>query len=634
MKRIVIGTAGHVDHGKTALIKALTGIDCDRLKVEKERGITTELGFAYYKGGEDLLLGIVDVPGHERFVRHMVSGAWGIDMVLLVVAADEGVMPQTKEHVDICELLGLKKAIVAVTKIDLVDEEMLELVIEDVKDFLKGRPFEKAPIIPVSSVTGQNISLLKSTIMEVAKDVPEKSKEGIFRLPVDRVFSVKGHGTVVTGTCISGSVKVGEQVEIYPIHRYAKVRSIQAYYEERQKAFAGERVALNLQGIDKEELERGVVIGEPGRLIPSIRVDVSLKLLDLPIKPIKSDTILRFHIGTAQREARLIILEKDEIRPGEELFCQFVFLEPIVAMPKDNFIIRGSYFPSQTIGGGVILDVTAKKHKRKRPELGLIYNVLRNGSPKDRLELFVKDRDYEGLSLAELEAISGLNSKELEEGISSLMGEGKVLVISSHVMHEEFVRAYKSKLIEILQEFHERNPLKIGISREELKQRLPKVKDSFFVFVLDALVKEGQLEIEKDRIRHKLKKPEGMDIDSLEREIISRLHKYDLCAPSISELNQELKHPENMLRDFLERLVYEGKVVKLKKDMYIHPESLERFRTAVVSFLKEKGEASPSEIKSVVNISRKYLIPLLEYLDEVKITIRKGDKRVLREISF
>jgi selenocysteine-specific elongation factor len=633
VKRIVIGTAGHIDHGKTALVKALTGIDCDRLKVEKERGITTELGFAYYKGSDDLLLGIVDVPGHERFVRHMVSGAWGIDVVLLVVAADEGVMPQTREHVDICELLGLKKAIVAITKTDLVDKEMIDLVIEDVKDFLKGRGFENAPIIPVSSFTGENVDLLKEKIMEVARATSEKSKEGIFRLPVDRVFSIKGYGTVVTGTCISGRIKVGDPVEIYPLGKNAKVRSIQAYHEERQEACAGERVALNLQGIDKEELERGVTIGNPGRLIPTERIEASFKLLNLPIKPIKTETILRFHIATTQKEARLVILEKDEINPGEELFCQFVFTDPIVAMPGDRFIVRGSYVPSQTVGGGEILNIAAKKQKRKRPELSANYNVLKYGSKEDKIEFFVKERGYEGISFAELEVISGLKTKDLEESTSNLVQRGKVLALANHMIHGEYLSGYRSMLLDFLKEFHEKNPLKIGASKEELRQRLPRIKDQFFSFVVDSLKSEGKVELEKDKIRLASVKASGMDLNSLEKEILAKLSQFDLTPPSLSELSKELNQSEKMLKDFMEKLVYEGKALRLKGDLYIHPVSLMRFRDGVVSLLKERGEASPSEIKSVFNISRKYLIPLLEYLDEIKVTIRKGDKRVLRESS-
>ncbi len=631
MRRIVIGTAGHIDHGKTALIKALTGIDCDRLKVEKERGITTELGFAYLKAKDDLLFGIVDVPGHEKFVRHMVSGAWGIDMVLLVVAADEGVMPQTREHVDICELLGLRRAVVAITKADLVDKDMLELAIEDVKDFLKGRAFQDAPIIPVSSVTGQNLDLLIDKIVEVSQTVREKSKEGIFRLPVDRVFSVRGYGTVVTGTCISGKVKLGEQVEIYPLQIYARVRSIQAYYEERDEAWAGERVALNLQGVDKDELQRGVVVGNPGRLITTQRVDASFRLLNLPIKPIRTDTVFRFHIATTQTEARLVILEKDEISPGEEAFCQFVFREPMVVLPGDRFIIRGSYTPSQTIGGGVIINATPKKHKRKRPELSFYYQILKEGSETDKVEFFVRERGYEGISLSELEVVCGLEKKKYEDSLSKLVEEKKVLAFGNYALHQEFALKYRTQLLDLLRDFHDKNPMKIGISREELRQRLPKIKEQFFLFILSTLVSEGEVELEKDRIRLRSAKHVREDTDSLEREVIKKLLDFGLNAPGITELNQGLNFPENIVRDLVEKLVYEGKAVKLKGDMYIHPENLTKFKEGVISFLREKGEASPSEIKSIFNLSRKYIIPLLEYLDEIKVTIRKGDKRVLRD---
>jgi selenocysteine-specific elongation factor len=300
MKQVVIGTAGHIDHGKTALIKALTGIDCDRLKEEKERGITIELGFAYYRFGEDILVGIVDVPGHERFVRHMVAGAWGIDMVLFVVAGDESVMPQTREHLDICELLGVKRGIIAITKKDLVDEDMVELVTEEIKELVKGRFLEGAPIIPVSSTTGANIDLLREQIKRNATEIAERSREGIFRLPVDRVFTIKGFGTIVTGTCISGNVRAGEEAEVYPHGKRARIRTVQAYHEDVKEAGAGQRVALNLQGIEKQEIERGGIIGRPETLLLTSRIDATLRYLKLPFKPIKNNTILRFHIATAQ----------------------------------------------------------------------------------------------------------------------------------------------------------------------------------------------------------------------------------------------------------------------------------------------------------------------------------------------
>ena len=316
MKQIVIGTAGHIDHGKTALIKALTGIDCDRLKEEKERGITIELGFAHYRFGDDLLAGIVDVPGHERFVKHMVAGAWGIDMVLFVVAADESVMPQTREHLDICELLGIKRGIVAITKKDLVEPDIVELVKEEIQDLVKGRFLEGAPIIPVSSTTGENIDLLKEHIRRVADEIQERSKSGIFRLPVDRVFTIKGFGTIITGTCISGQIHVGEEVEIYPTGRRAKVRNVQAYHQDAEEAAAGQRVALNLQGVETQEIERGTLVAKPESLMLTSRIDATFRYLKLPFKAIKNGSILRFHVATTQVEARLILARPEKRRAG------------------------------------------------------------------------------------------------------------------------------------------------------------------------------------------------------------------------------------------------------------------------------------------------------------------------------
>lgn len=351
MKQIVVGTAGHIDHGKTALIKALTGINCDRLKEEKERGITTELGFAFYRFGEDLLVGIVDVPGHERFVRHMVAGAWGIDMVLFVIAADESVMPQTREHLDICDLLGIKRGIITITKKDLVDEEILELVREEVGDLVKGRFLEKAPIVAVSSVTGENIDVLRNEIYKASSLIDERSREGIFRLPIDRVFTIRGFGTIVTGTCISGNIQVGDEVEIYPVDKRAKIRNIQAYHQDVKEAGAGQRVALNLQGVEKQEIERGTIIALPGTLLPTSRIDASLRYLKLPFNAIKNNSTLRFHVATTQAEGKLILLDRNAIDPGDEAFVQISFAEPLAVLPGDRFIMRGSY-AVQTLGGG------------------------------------------------------------------------------------------------------------------------------------------------------------------------------------------------------------------------------------------------------------------------------------------
>ena len=630
MKKIVVGTAGHIDHGKTSLIKAITGIDCDRLKEEKDRGITTELGFAHYKFGDDLLLGIVDVPGHEKFVRHMVAGAWGIDMVLLVVAADEGVMPQTREHMDICDLLGLKKGIVAITKKDLVDDDMVELVTEDVKDLLKGRLLEGATIIPVSSTTGENLELLKKAIKEIAFEIEDKSKGGIFRLPVDRVFTIKGLGTIVTGTCISGSIKAGEEIEIYPLNKRAKIRNIQTYHEDAKEAFAGERVALNLQGIEKQDIERGTIIGRPGSLITAGRVDAAFKYLKLPFKPIKNDSILRFHIATTQEEARLVILKEDAIEPGQELFVQFVFAEPIVALPDDRFIIRGSY-SVQTIGGGAVLDIVPTKHKRKTTDLDSVFTLLKEGTDEQKAEYHVLKGGYRGIDRAVLPVYLGKDSTHVSAMVDVLLQDGKAKAVGKMIVHRDFFNKYKQSLKQILEEFHRNNPLKIGMSKEELRMRLPAVESQVFQTALDECIAAGGAAIDKDKVTAKtVEKKADRETEILEENVLKKLYSYGLTPPTPKELSMELGKNENQIRDILEKLTYGNKVTKVKGGLYFHKEIMEKIKEGVVNHLKEKKEMMPTDFRSIFEVSRKYMIPILEHLDEIKLTIRVGDKRVLR----
>ena len=500
VKQIVIGTAGHIDHGKTALIKALTGIDCDRLKEEKERGITIELGFAYYRFGDDLLVGIVDVPGHERFVKHMVAGAWGIDMVLFVVAADESIMPQTREHMDICELLGIKRGIVAITKIDAADPDMVELVREEVQDMVKGRFLEGAPIIPVSSVTGENIDVLRTAIKQKAAEVEEKSRQGIFRLPVDRVFTIKGFGTIVTGTCISGAVRAGDEIQIYPTDKRARVRNAQAYHEDVKEAGAGQRVALNLQGVEKQEIERGTIVGRPESLLLTSRIDASLRYLKLPFKPIKNNTILRFHVATTQVEARLILLDRPELEPGDEAFVQFVFAEPIVVLPGDRFILRGSY-AIQTLGGGTVLDIAPGKHKRLIPGLEAMYLLLRTGTTRQKVEYNLEKAGFKGFTKQHLAVLLGTHQDVADKIVADLAALGSARVIGKMVVSAGRFGTYKEALKALLTQFHEKNPLKVGISREELRTRLPDVDPVIFQAALEDAVKAGDAEIEKDRVR-------------------------------------------------------------------------------------------------------------------------------------
>lgn len=629
MKRIVIGTAGHIDHGKTSLIKALTGIDCDRLKEEKERGITTELGFAHYRFSDDLLVGIVDVPGHEKFVRHMVAGSWGIDIVLLVVAADEGVMPQTREHIDICTMLGLKKAIVAITKKDLVDDEMLELVKEDIGDFLKGTVFADSPHIPVSSVTGENIEALKTAIRDVAMSTQERSRSGIFRLPVDRVFTIKGLGTIITGTCISGYVEVGEEIEIYPFNRRARIRNIQAYHEDTKEAAAGQRVALNLQGVDRQEIERGAIIGRPGTLLPTARIDASFRYLKLPFKGIKSDTILRFHVATMLEEARIVLLDRDIIEPGDEAYAQFVFRKPVVALPGDRFILRGSY-QVQTIGGGTILDIAPTRHKRMSSNLSDSYRVLNRGSILDKALYHIRKGGHGGMDKVMLSVLLGVDQRTLIDTMEELKKALKIKEIGRFIVDMERFEGYKGLLKGYVIDFHEKNPLKIGISREELRTRLPRVEPVIFQTALEESIEGGWIRVEQDKVIGATKTESVQALDSMEEEILMSLKRYGLTPPNLKEFAQELGKTEKQTRDILERLVHKKKVVKVKGDIYLEGEVVSRLKDTVVDYMKEKGEMAPGDFRALFNISRKYTIPILEYLDDIKLTIRVGDKRVLR----
>ncbi len=630
MKRIVIGTAGHIDHGKTSLIKALTNIDCDRLKEEKERGITTELGFAHYRFTDDLLAGIVDVPGHERFVRHMVAGSWGIDIVLLVVAADEGVMPQTREHIDICSMLGLKKAIVAITKKDLVDDDMLELVQEDIDDFLKDTVFAHAPRIPVSSLTGENIELLKETIKNVALSTQERSRTGIFRLPVDRVFTIKGLGTIITGTCISGYVEVGEDIEVFPSRKRARIRNIQAYHEDTKEASAGQRVALNLQGIDRQEIERGEIIARPGTLLTTHRIDTSFRYLKLPFKGIKNDKILRFHIATMLEEARLVLLDRDIIEPGEEAYTQFVFRKPIVALPGDRFILRGPY-QIQTIGGGIVLDISPGRHKRMNPHNAASYKILHEGNIHDKTLYHIKKGGYGGMAMDMLTILLGVDRETVTHITDELKNKNMVKGIGRFFVDMEKFLEYKGILKQHVLEFHQKNPLKIGISKEELRTKLPKIEPIIFQTAIEESLEEGLIRVEQDKVIGTASTGSiGNGLDSLEEEIIAKLEAYGLTPPNLKEFAQEIKNTEKQTKDILERLVHKKKVVRVKADLYLESNVVERLKDTVLVYLKEKGEMTPGDFRVLFNISRKYTIPILEYLDEIKLTIRVGDKRVIR----
>ncbi|HEU5393646.1 MAG TPA: selenocysteine-specific translation elongation factor, partial [Candidatus Methylomirabilis sp.] len=426
MKHIIVGTAGHIDHGKTSLVKALTGIDTDRLKEEKERGISIELGFAHLTLASGLRLGIVDVPGHERFVKTMLAGVGGIDLVVLVIAADEGIMPQTREHLHICRLLQIPRGLVALTKRDLVDPDWLEMVAEEIRIFLKGTFLEGAPILPVSATTGAGLEALKAALAAVAAETEPKRVEGIFRLPIDRVFTMRGFGTVITGTLLAGSLKIGDEVAVLPEGARSRVRRLQVHGETVEQAFAGQRTAVNLPGVEVSGIARGSLLCFPGALHPSIAMDASLTLLADAPRPLKNRSRVRFHLGTSELLARVVLLDREELEPGQSAYVHYRLESPGAALPQDRYVIR-SYSPAVTIGGGIILDPAPPERRRKRQEILDHLRVLEQGSPADRLERLLLQAGGTPIGPEALRGASDLEPGLLGEALTKLLAERRIV---------------------------------------------------------------------------------------------------------------------------------------------------------------------------------------------------------------
>lgn len=637
MKQVVLGTAGHIDHGKTSLIRALTGIDTDRLKEEKLRGITIELGFAHMDLPNGDRLGIVDVPGHEKFVRHMVAGATGIDLVALVIAADEGVMPQTREHMEICELLRVKKGLVVLTKTDLTDgPEWVEMVKEDVAEFLKGTFLEGAPIIPVSSVTREGLDQLRQEITKLVADVDARSAEGPFRLSVDRVFSMRGFGTVVTGTSLSGRLHVGDPVTVYPSEHKTKVRGLQVHSEEVQEVLPGQRTAINLQGIERILVQRGDVIATPGALVATHMVDVHLDLLSSAPRPLKNRAKIRFHTGTAEHFATIVLLDGEELLPGKKGFAQIRLESPIAALRGDRFVIR-SYSPVQTIGGGSILHPLPRKHKgQEKREAARALAQLLEGDDPGIILWHVKDALWSGLSEEELRVRANVTPKSLEKTLQQFISQKKVILYDKEnrrMIHSDTLEKLKQEIRDSLADYHQRFPLKPGMSKEELAAQLPKPADvKLYNYILRQLVDQDEIVQEMEWVRLKSHKIDLTRDEELIRQKIEKTFKSaGLQPPFFKEIAASLPGTSKQHQDVLEWMLSQGTLVKVKEDIYFHSEVLNDLQQRMVAFLKEHGEISTPQFKELTQASRKYTIPLLEYFDAKKVTIRIGDMRRLRE---
>ena len=636
MKHVILGTAGHIDHGKTSLVKALTGVDTDRLKEEKERGITIELGFTFLDLPSGIRLGIIDVPGHEKFVKHMVAGVWGIDLVALVIAADEGVMPQTREHLDICRLLRVKTGLVVLTKIDLLDRELLELVEEEVTGIVEDTFLKDAPILPVSSVTGEGIPQLLSALDLLSQEIRERSSGGLFRLPIDRVFTMKGFGTVVTGTMISGSLSLGETIQVLPSGLEGKVRSLQVYGRSVEKTVAGERAAVNLQGVETSAIERGDVLVRPNTLSPSRLIDAYLEYLPDAPRSLKHRTKQRFHVGTTLTNASIFLLDRDELAPGETGFVQLRLESPVVALPQDRFVIRGSS-AIQTIGGGVILDGHPDKHKRFSASVVADLSLLKDGTREQALRQYIDHSGVGGVNLEELLNRVEMSPSDVQSIIRQMAGRGDLLVIDSEklkVIASGSYQMLRGRALAQLGEFHQRFPMKSGLSKEELRTKLPPEIDvKLFQILISELIQSKEVVLEKDKLRLSGHHISSVDLKGLAKRVEAAVLKGGLQPPSPKELSEEWSETEGEVRAIFEHLVHEGVLVRIKNEMYFHRIPFENLREKLVTHLKKHQEITTPQFKEMAQASRKYVIPLIEYFDQTKLTLRLAEKRVLRGTS-
>lgn len=634
MKQIVLGTAGHIDHGKTSLIKALTDIDTDRLKEEKERGITIDLGFAFLKLTDDIQLGIVDVPGHERFVKNMLAGVGGIDLVVLVIAADEGVMPQTREHLAICELLRVREGLVALTKTDMVDADWLDLVKEDTAEFLRGTFLEGKPIVPVSSKTGEGLEALRATLRTVCQTLTPRSTTGPMRLPIDRVFTMRGFGVVVTGTLFSGSLHLEDRVEVLPNRETARVRGLQVHNASVSEALAGQRTAINLQGLEKADIQRGHVLITPGRFPLTYMLDVTLTLLDAAPRPLKHRDHVRFHIGTSEIMGRVILLDRDEVQPGEEVFAQLHLEEPTVAAPQDRYVLR-SYSPIQTIAGGTILDTLPTKHRRRRPQVLEQLTALRDGTAAEILAVHLRNAEYAGLQWADLLLRSPLDETVLRSIVTDLQQQGIGVAIEENppwLLHREQYAQARAHIVHLITEFHRLYPLKPAMFTEELRSKFSAMPDKVFSAIVQELVASGELEVTRDKVKlasHQVTLSATLQaaIDALEATFRQAAYQ----PPSAEEALESQKLLRADDRELLQVLVDQQKLVRLKGDIFYHRDTFADIERQLRAHLAQQGEISAAEFRDLLHISRKYAIPLLEHFDNQRLTMRVGDKRVLRK---
>ncbi len=633
-KHIIVGTAGHVDHGKTALIRALTGIETDRHPEERERGMSIDLGFAHLTLPSGVVAGIVDVPGHERFVHNMLAGASEVDMVLFVVAADEGVMPQTIEHLHILQLLRAKRGLIVITKRDLVDEDWLALVQEDIAERVRGTFLEGAPIVAVSSVTGEGLDELLRLMDALAQEVPPKDTSRPLRLPIDDIFVKAGFGTIVRGAIFSGTVRVGDEVEVLPKGIIARVRSLHSYGKPVEVAVAGQRAALNLGGVERLAVERGDVVTEPGALMATDRLDVQLKLLpssalpaSVPFHALRHGAPVRFHIGTSERIGRVFFFDRNELALGEEAFAEIRLEGSVPCAWGDLFVLR-TYSPMVTIGGGQVIEPHPPQRRRRRAET----ERLAQKANDERSYLIALLAEHpSGVSLREVAQRCFLPAARIQALAQELVAAGSAWLLNNQLISVERIARLREDLIKRLQEFHRARPLRRGMPKDLLRNLVASdLLPTIFDALLERFAEEGVIVIERETVRlpsHEIRLTEEQQRWAQRME--QRAKQAGFSPPEMSELLEEFPDREQAM-DLLALMMEQGKLVRVA-EFVVHPETIERAKRLARQLCEQHGSFTASQFREAANTTRKYAVPLLEFLDHLGVTVRRGDARVMRE---
>lgn len=643
MREVIVGTAGHIDHGKTTLVKALTGIDTDRLKEEKRRGITIDIGFAHLEA-DGIRFGFIDVPGHQRFVKNMLCGVGGIDLVMLVVAADESVMPQTVEHFNICRLLGIERGIAVLTKKNSIEEELLDLVEEEIRDLGAGTFLAHAPIVAVDSLTGEGIDEVRRALAAVVGPPRRRfgfapSEDFSFRMPVDRVFSIRGFGTVATGTPLTGTIAVEAPLHSYPGKAKCKVRGIEIFNGRSEAAAAGQRAALNLASVEKSELERGMVLASPATDCSSFLLDVEVSLLSDAPGPLRHRAPIRFHHGSAERIGRLHLFELDHLTPGEKALGQIRLDAPAACLVGDRFVLR-RYSPMVTVGGGIILDPQPKKHLRRTfrailPELRTLSASVQKGGREalaDFLSYALRRAGPSGLQVGELAARSGLLIDRVQSLLAQMESVCPISQTPALAVSRASVDEAKKSVLDFLTRHHDQSPLSPGVPAEEVRRRtLPGRGTGCFPLVLEELIAGNEIEAAGGRLRLADRQA---SLDSAQEEIreqlMHRLEQGGLNPPTLDQLCRELPQPDDQIRSVFFYLLNQSHLVRVSNQIVLTTSNFDVIRRRLAESFPAGTAFSVAQFRDLFGISRKYAIPYLEYLDSTRVTLRMGDQRMLR----